>query len=548
MKKTILQITCFLASVLLVGNAVHAQVPGNGMPDFGAMGGFGGMPMTGGFGGFGGGAMPAGGMPDFGAMGGFGGFGGGAMPAGGMHDFGAMGGFGGFGGGAMPAGGMPDFGAMGGFGGFGGFGGADQGPEASDMKELPEKEDDSGFPMVKSLKAQKGIPDAMKFMDGKEANKDNWSTRADEISRLYQYYMYGVWPDRKGEKTTFEYDASKGLTIHIKRISTGKEGTMTVSVRLPDSSKVKMPEGGWPYLVAMTGGVQEQMALNQGVAVFTLNTGTIAADNNKHQGMFYELYPYTDNYKEQTGVLMAWAWGASKVIDALEAGADKVLKVNAKNSMVTGVSRWGKSTMVCGAFEKRFKMVIPSCSGTGGVAMFRYLSKGKTYDLTLLGGQKEYQYGDNEQLHNLQTTGGQGWFNNKFCQFRDPETLPFDQHMLCSLVADKDRYLFIIGSCTGEDWVNAPSMWAAYRATRAVYEKLGLGDHLACNIHLTGHAVTAEDMGYILDYFFQHVYGEKSKRNLTKLTSSVFELKQNKDPFFDSFGGTIPIPPIPPEK
>jgi hypothetical protein len=259
--------------------------------------------------------------------------------------------------------------------------------------------------------------------------------------------------------------------------------------------------------------------------------------------MFYDLYPYGEDWKEQTGVLMAWAWGASKVIDALEAGADKVMKVNAANSIVTGVSRWGKSTMVCGAFERRFKMVVPSCSGTGGVAMFRYLSKGKTYDFSMLDGPASYTYGDNEQLHNLQTTGGQGWFNNKWCQFKDPKTLPFDQHMLCSLVADKDRYLFIIASCTGEDWVNAPSMWMTYRADRAVFEKLGLGEHLACNVHLTGHAVTAEDMKYIVDYFRFHVYGEKPSLDLGKLTTSVFELPVNKDPLFDQFGGTVPKAP-----
>lgn len=436
-------------------------------------------------------------------------------------------------------------GGFGWFGGFGGFGGEQNLPPAVDMTTLPERTDDSGFAMVKDLKPLDGIPEAMKFADGKDVTPETWPKRAEEISRMYEYYMYGAWPDRKGEKVTFEYDAEKGksMTIRIKRESTGKEGVMHASVLLPDASKSKMPEQGWPYIVAMHGGIQEQYAANHGFVVFTINTGEIASDDNRHRGMFYDLYPYGEDWKEQTGVLMAWAWGASKVIDALEAGADKALKVDVKNGMVTGVSRYGKSTMVCGAFEKRFKMVVPSCSGTGGVAMFRYLSKGKTYDFSLLGGQKTYTYGDNEQLHNLQTTGGQGWFNNKWCQFKDPKTLPFDQHMLCSLAADKNRYLFIIASCTGEDWVNAPSMWMTYRATRAVYEKLGIGDNLACNVHLTGHAVTAEDMKYMVDFFQSHVYGKQPELDLSKLTTSVFELPVNKDPAFDQFGGSIPKAP-----
>ena len=86
-------------------------------------------------------------------------------------------------------------------------------------------------------------------------------------------------------------------------------------------------------------------------------------------------------------------------------------------------------------------------------------------------------------------------------------------------------------------------MWMTYRATRAVYKKLGIGDNLACNVHLTGHAVTAEDMRYIVDYFRSHVYGEKLGLDLSKLTTSVFELPVNKDPAFDQFGGTVPKTP-----
>ena len=91
--------------------------------------------------------------------------------------------------------------------------------------------------------------------------------------------------------------------------------------------------------------------------------------------------------------------------------------------------------------------------------MYRYVSEGKTYDFSSKNDSKEYKYGRNEPIDSLQATGEQGWFNNKFMCFKDPKTLPVDQHMLCMLCADPNRYLFIIGSCTGEDWVNAPAMW-----------------------------------------------------------------------------------------
>lgn len=108
--------------------------------------------------------------------------------------------------------------------------------------------------------------------------------------------------------------------------------------------------------------------------------------------------------------------------------------------------------------------------------------------------------------------------------------------MLTSVVADKDRYLFIIGSCIAEDWVNAPSMWLGYKATKVVYDYLDIADNIAINIHKEGHAVIVEDMNYMCQYFDKHVYGMSPTLNLNNLKTSVFELPKNSDPYFSSFG------------
>ena len=369
--------------------------------------------------------------------------------------------------------------------------------------------------------------------------------------------MYGVWHDSSEVDVTYKMNEGdngrKSMTVTVTRKSTGKSGTFDVNITLPTASDtVKMPEGGWPVVLGMHG-AQESVAASRGYASMTFGGGggfmggvtSIAGDNNRHTGLFYDLYPYGEDWKEQTGELLAWSWGISRIIDALEAGAAKELNINAKNTIVTGVSRYGKAAMVCGAFEPRIKMCAPSCSGAGGVAMYRYVSEGKTYDFSSKNDSKEYTYGRNEPIDSLQATGEQGWFNNKFMCFKDPKTLPVDQHMLAMLCADPNRYLFIIGSCTGEDWVNAPAMWLTFRAAKASYEKLGLGDHIVANIHKSGHAVTAEDMNYMIDYFNEKVYGIKSETDLTCLTTSAFELPVNKDPLFDSFGGTVPPQPKP---
>lgn len=393
--------------------------------------------------------------------------------------------------------------------------------------------DGSGYVSAKNLTANASLPDPYLFLDGSyvETTAD-WEKRAEELNGMYQYYMYGIWRDGTGETLSYDLNGNK-LKITVER--EGKTASFTVTVSVPDATKCEIPEGGWPVIVGMHGGIQEQLAVEKGYATVILNTYEIASDDNKHVGAFYDLYPYGDDWREQTGVLLAWSWGASKVLDALEAGLGTELNINGENSIITGVSRWGKAAAVCGAFEERFKMVAPSCSGAGGLAVYRYTSTGKRYDFTSEMGPAAYTYGANEPLSSLQSSGEQGWFNDMFLNFSDVTYLPVDQYMLASLCADEDRYLFIIGSCISEDWVNAPSMHLCYKAAKSIYDFLGLEENIAINIHREGHAVIAEDMNYMIDYFNHHVYGKEPTLDLTDLTTSVFEEDKNYDPIFDEF-------------
>lgn len=377
------------------------------------------------------------------------------------------------------------------------------------------------------------LPDPYRFLDGSYVETpEDWRRRAAELRQIYQKSMYGVWRDGTEEKAEYKLD---GGSVRITIARGEKSASFTASVLVPDAALRERPEGGWPVIVGMHGHIQEQLAAENGYASVILNTYEIASDDNKHKGAFYELYPYGREPEEQTGVLMAWAWGASKVLDVLEAGLGKELCISAENSIVTGVSRWGKAAAVCGAFDTRFKLTAPSCSGAGGLAVYRYTSEGRTYDFSTKGGPEAYTYGQNEPLGSLQAEGEQGWFNDSFSGFSDVWELPVEQYMLAALCAEEDRYLFIIASCIHEDWVNAPSMYLCYKAARSVCSFLGLPEHIAVNIHKEGHAVIGEDMRYLIDYFNFHVYGKEPRLALSGLTSSVFEEEANYDPLFDSF-------------
>ena len=394
-------------------------------------------------------------------------------------------------------------------------------------------DDGSGFISVSHLEQKETWPDAFTFFDGtKVETSEDWEKRKQEISNLYQYYMYGMARDSSLE--TIHYEGSESqMKIAVTVGEVTKD--FTVSVAVPDSDKVSMPEGGWPVILAFGRFAQTEYANNRGYAVITLDTSQIATDDMSRNGIFYQLYPYGKKWNEQTGALMAWGWGFSKIIDALEQGAGEEYQINPANTIVTGVSRWGKAAYVAGAFDSRIRITAPSCSGAGGVAAFRYLSQGKTYDLSGVGASNQYTMTANEQLDNLQSSAERHWFNDNFTHIANNNALPFEQYQLAALCTDENRYLFIIGSYIYEDWVNAPAMWASFLAAKQMLHQVGIEDHIAMNMHKEGHAVIDEDVVYLLDYSDYHLYGKEVKSNLDDLNHSLYELDVNYDPFFDQF-------------
>ncbi len=353
--------------------------------------------------------------------------------------------------------------------------------------------------------------------------------------KFYEENIYGAW--RSGEKVSYSIDdvpAGTPITCNIPWVKFGEDYTAParkkLNINVEHAGKnvkfdvsvylSEQPAEERPFIVSFHPIEPIGLALGKGFAliVFTDFCLNVAADNNQRQGLFYELYPYDKEPQSQTGVLMAWAWGASKVLDALYNGAAAELGLNAENSIITGVSRWGKAAAVCGAFEQRFKLTAPSCSGAGGLALFDYKSEGHTFDFSDKGGPASYTYGKNEPLGALQSKDEQGWFNDKFLEYKTETEIPLNQENLITLCADKNRFYFMIASCTGEDWVNGPAMWEAIKNAAPVYKELGLENHLAANIHLQGHAVIEEDMEKLTEYFLMMVKDEALTHDLKLLT------------------------------
>jgi hypothetical protein len=394
------------------------------------------------------------------------------------------------------------------------------------------------------------IPDVFKMDDKTNVTAaGQWPARREEIRAIMQDNSYGQW--RSGETVTYKiltavYGGNTYNILPVKISDTilrvnvlhdGKTVEFDAYVELPKGTP---PSDGWPVIIAFGGldgadtwmgskGNPRQYALDKGYAnicvptygytIDGVTTATVASDDNSHKGVFYTLYPYGTTAESQTGVLMAWAWGASKVLDALETGAAEDFGINVNNTIVTaGTSRYGriaghgKAAAVAGAFEERFKITVPVSSGTGGAAMYRYYSEGQTYDLRdyfkYNGGGGWTVDDDNPQsFSSIKSVSGGGWFNAKFKTFSQPEDLPFDQHFLLALCADTDRYLFMVNGFEWDKWTNPPGLFYAFEKTKPVFDLLGVPQNIAVSLHCYRRGMEQEDMVKLIKYANNIFYG-----------------------------------------
>ncbi len=393
----------------------------------------------------------------------------------------------------------------------------------------------------------RSLPELMRLADGTPVETAaQWEQRRLELLALFEEYMDGKMPDGAQEEVSWQISAGEEAQVRNLKITVrrkGREASYTVRVTLPEE-----PGAGracfleycpFSWFGKPLISPNSKIAAARGYAAIQYDPVSVASDNDRHEGAYFDLYPYGEEDR-QDGVLLDWAWGACRILDALEAGAGDELGIDPKRCMVAGVSRYGKSAAVAGAYDARFRVTIPSCSGAGGVAVYRTDNHGKTYDLSSLGGPEAWVNDSiNEPFDNLK--GGEGyWFCANFRRMKSAEYLPVDQHMLCALAAGTDRHMIIITGITSEGWNNTEGQCLAYTASQSAWDLLGAGDRNNMIIHLDGHAILPSDMEMILDYCDVHLFGKSREEigtSLSGMKGNLF-LQANRDrlgPEFDLF-------------
>lgn len=290
------------------------------------------------------------------------------------------------------------------------------------------------------------LPDPFRRLDGSRiATKADWRCQRELTRRLAEASLYGEKPGRPASVTGTV--STSRITVNVSH--NGRSTSFSADVSLPSGT------GPHPAVVVYGGfGADTAAIRNAGAAVISFDPYTVGKEGTgrtNKQGAFYDIY----GSSSRTGLLMAWAWGVSRIIDVLEASGGSVLRADATG--VTGCSRFGKGAFVAGAFDQRIALTMPIESGTAGVPILRGVP--------------------GEGAQSLSSAyGEQPWFGDAFGSFTgNPSTLPIDTHQVVGLIAP--RGLLVLDNPHIAN-LGPRSASVAALAGAEVYTALGAGSNI----------------------------------------------------------------------
>jgi len=195
-----------------------------------------------------------------------------------------------------------------------------------------------------------------------------------------------------------------------------------------------------------------EMVIDSGYAMATFHVGDLAPDNkDSFMNGVLRLYPEQVSANNGMRAIGAWAWGASRVMDYLQAESE----VDGKKVAVAGHSRGGKAALWAAAQDKRFAMCISNCSGNSGAALSRR------------------RFGETVAKIN---TSFPHWFTPNYKKFNNNEqALPIDQHMLVSLIAPRPLYAT---NASKDLWADPTGTFLSLKHAEEVYALYGLKSSL----------------------------------------------------------------------
>ena len=331
------------------------------------------------------------------------------------------------------------------------------------------------------------LPNPFVTMDGVAlTTKAEWTCRREELSAMFQHWEFG-------EKPRHPDSVAASLSGDTLTITVTDEGnTIQFNVTITGAGDVGAPK---PAIINYTP-FSTLGTLPAGVATITYDPLAVAAESIRGQGAFYSLY----GSDHTAGQLMAWAWGVSRIIDALEITPEA--GIDPARLAVTGCSRYGKGAMVAGAFDERIALTIPQESGSGGTPAWRVVSTEGTF--------QSIESACNERP----------WFTASFCQFHGLEiNLPVDHHELMGMVAP--RGLLILDNAI--DWLGPEASYTAAIAAREIYRALDDEDGITYSeIGTNNHcALPTAQRHWVVSYLGKYLLDGEGEAGAMETTASA---------------------------
>jgi len=385
--------------------------------------------------------------------------------------------------GAAPSGGSAGA-AAGGAGPAGGGTGTAGSLGSGEMPLVYEKEDTGAGcpkppapPAFSALTPIANLPDPFLMTSGTRiTTRDQWACRRAEISSLIQYW--GSGPKGAPPSNLTATFSNNKLTVVATQGSTSL--TLSSTITTPSGT------GPFPLVIGMntaTGSLPSNLFSGVATMVFT-DSQLVANDFNVTRGAgdYFKAYPDTN-----TGAMIEWAWGVSRLIDGLYKTADQN-KIDLKHIAVTGCSFQGKMALYAGAFDERIALVIPEESGGGGEASWRFMAT---------------QTGTED----LEAAQGTAWYAKNLLQFKnaDAPKLPYDQHELVAMIAP--RAVLAVEN-TAIDRLGSQAGSVSMKAAAEVYKALGIPDRIgftqaAASAHCSFPSSQSADVTAFVDKFLR---------------------------------------------
>ncbi len=335
-------------------------------------------------------------------------------------------------------------------------GGSNAGGAPDDSPHVGDVEDSSASCDVGDAPDTSGdssmLPDPFMNWDGSRiTTKAEWACRRQQIRKELERHIYGTKPD-KPEMVTGSVSED---AISIEVTDGGESTSFEVEVSLPSTGQAPYPilisYGGGGFGFSQSGVVQDE-----GVAVIgydPYDVGSESASRQSKGGAFYDIY----GSNSSAGLLVAWAWGVSRILDVIEAEGGDLFIYN--KAAVAGCSRFGKGAFAAGVFDERIALTIPFEAGSGGPAVFKSIadepgaqSPSSTYTETY-------------------------WLGDVFDPYRNnTDALPVDMHQALGLIAP--RSVLILGNPHIQH-LSPNSEYVSALAAAEIWKALGVEDRFS---------------------------------------------------------------------